>query len=69
MHSSSNDLDMSIDANRELSQNYSQNDKRVVPDESTCFEPSHLDLHCLHRSLYQSTGLKELSFIHLAGMG
>ena len=32
----------------------------VDPDEMAHYEPSHLDLHCLHRYLYQSTGLKGL---------
>ena len=30
------------------------------PDETTHYEPSHLDLHCLHKYLYRSTGLKGL---------
>ena len=30
----------------------------VDPDEMAHYEPSHLDLHCLHRYLYWSTGLK-----------
>ena len=30
------------------------------PDEKAHFEPSHQDLHCLHRYLYPSTGLKGL---------
>ena len=32
----------------------------VDPDETAHYEPSHLDLHCLHRHLYQSMGLKGL---------
>ena len=28
------------------------------PDEMAHCEPSHLDLHCFHIYLYQSTGLK-----------
>ena len=32
----------------------------VDPDEMAHDEPSHLDLHCLHRCLYQSTGFKGL---------
>ena len=31
------------------------------PDETARYEPSHQDLHCLHRYLFRSTGLKELS--------
>ena len=31
----------------------------VDPDEMAHYEPSPLDLHCLHRSLYRSTGLKD----------
>ena len=34
--------------------------KSVNPDEMAHHEPSHMDLHCLHRYLYQSTGLKAL---------
>ena len=30
----------------------------VDPDEMAHYEPPHLDLYCLHRCLYQSTGLK-----------
>ena len=30
------------------------------PDEMAHYELSHLDLHCLHTYLYQSTGLKWL---------
>ena len=29
------------------------------PDEMAHYEPSHLDLHCLRRYLYQSKRLKE----------
>ena len=28
----------------------------VDPDEMAHYEPSHQDLHCLHRYLYQSSG-------------
>ena len=28
------------------------------PDEMAHYEPSHLDVHCLHRYLYQSKWLK-----------
>ena len=31
----------------------------VAPDETACYyKPSHLDLPCLHRCLFWSTGLK-----------
>ena len=32
----------------------------VDPDETARYEPSHLDLHCLHRHLFWSAGLKGL---------
>ena len=35
----------------------------VDPDEMAHYEPSHLDLHCLHWYLYRSTGLTELKGI------
>ena len=35
----------------------------VDPDETAHFEPSHLDLHCLHKYLYWSIGLKGLIFV------
>ena len=31
------------------------------PDETTRYEPSHLGLHCLHRCMYWSAGMKWLS--------
>ena len=37
----------------------------VDPDEMAHYEPSHLDLHCLHRYLYWSTGLKRVKLIFL----
>ena len=33
----------------------------VNPGEMSHYEPSHLDLHCLHRYLYLSIGLKGLN--------
>ena len=33
----------------------------VHPDEMAHYEPFHLDIHCLHRYLFWSTGLKGLS--------
>ena len=30
----------------------------VGPDETARYEPSHLDLHCLHMYLFWSAGLK-----------
>ena len=32
----------------------------VDPDETALYEPSHLDLHCLHRYPFRSAGLKGL---------
>ena len=32
----------------------------VDPDEMAHYEPSHLDLHCMHKHLNWSTGLKRL---------
>ena len=29
----------------------------VVPDETALYEPSHLDLHCLHRYRNRCTGI------------
>ena len=34
--------------------------KSVDPDEVASYKPSHLDLHCLHRCLFRSAGLKGL---------
>ena len=33
----------------------------VDPDETAHYEPSHLDLHCLHWYLFWSTGLNGLT--------
>ena len=33
----------------------------IEPDETARNEPSHLDLHCLHRYLFSSEGLKRLT--------
>ena len=33
----------------------------VDPDETACYEPSHLDLHCFHRYLFWSAGQKGLN--------
>ena len=35
---------------------------RVGPDETARYEPSHLDLHCLHMYLFWCDGLKRLNF-------
>ena len=54
-------LDMYIDVNRGfslISENKIANS--VDPDETAHYEAFHLDLHCLHRSMFQSTGLKSL---------
>ena len=48
---------MSIDARR----GFSLKSETVDPDEMACYEPSHLDLQYLHRYLYWSTWLKELT--------
>ena len=44
----------------------------VDPDETACYEQSDLDLHCLHRYLFWSAGLKLLTFksqITIAALG
>ena len=33
----------------------------ISPGETSCYEPSHLDLYCLHRHLRWSTKLKRLT--------
>ena len=48
---------MSTVANRGASQKSKQNGNRVDPDEMAHYEPSHLDLHCLHRYLFWSARL------------
>ena len=35
----------------------------VDPDEKARYEPSHLDLSCLQRYLYESVGLKEFKYM------
>ena len=35
----------------------------VDPNEMAHYEPSHLDLHCLHRDMFWSVGLKGLNLI------
>ena len=40
--------------------NYNKKANSVDPDETAHYEPSHLDLHCLHRYQDLSTGLKGL---------
>ena len=42
-------LDMSIVANRDVSQNKNRMANNVNPDETAHYEPSHQDLHCLRR--------------------
>ena len=39
--------------------------KSVDPNQTAHYEPSHLDLHCLHWLLYRSTGFKELKNLPL----
>ena len=36
----------------------------VDPDETAHYEPSHQDLHCLHRFLVWSAGLKSEANLH-----
>ena len=36
----------------------------VDPDETACYEWSHLDLHCLQKYLYWSAGMKGLTSLH-----
>ena len=36
-------------------------ENNVGPDETACYEPSHLDLHCLQRYLCWSAGMNELN--------
>ena len=52
---------MSIDTNRNFSKTTKQKGSSVDPDETARYEPSHLDLHCLHRYLFWSDGLKGLT--------
>ena len=52
-------LDRSIVENRSFSQNWkSRMTNSVDPDGTARNEPSHLDLHCLHRHLCRSAGVK-----------
>ena len=51
-------LDMSIMANRDVSQNQNRMANSVDPDETAHYEPSHQDLHCLHEYFIWSAGLK-----------
>ena len=39
----------------------------VDPDETARYEPSHHRLHCLHRYLFWSAGLKGLRYIKKKG--
>ena len=39
----------------------SQKANSVDPDETARYEPSHLDLHCLHRYMFWSAVLKGLT--------
>ena len=47
-------LDMSIVANRDVSQNQIRMKNSGDPDETAQYEPSHQDLHCLHMFLVWS---------------
>ena len=55
-------LDTSIAAKRVSITNQEQNSKSD-PDETSFYELSHLDLHCLQKCLSWSTGLKGLCFL------
>ena len=57
-------LVMSIIVNSFLPIIISRRATYVDPDETVQFEQSHLDLHCLHRYLYRSTGLKGLTHLN-----
>ena len=37
----------------------------VDPDETARYEPSHQDLHCLHKYLFRSAGLEGLNNIYI----
>ena len=42
-------LDLATDENRGFNLNSKTMSNCVGPDKTACFDPSHLDLHCLHR--------------------
>ena len=66
MHSSISNLDTSNAANRDIHQKINNRmANNVEPDEMAHYEPSYLDLHCLQRYLFWSTGLKRLIQINL----
>ena len=52
---------MSIVANRISVKNLELMANCVDPDETAHYEPSHLELHCLHKHLFWSTRLKRLN--------
>ena len=54
-------LDMSIIANRDVSQNKNRMANSVNPDETAHDEPSHQDLHCWRRYLSLSAELTRLT--------
>ena len=55
-------LDMSTDANRVSVKNQNENANSVDPNETASYKPFYLDLHCLHIYLFQSSGLKGLTY-------
>ena len=55
-------LDTSTVANRDI-KNQEQTANSADPDETAHHEPSHLDLHCLNKSLFWSTVLKGFSLV------
>ena len=64
MDSSSLNLNKSTDENTgSIQDKIKQNINGVDPDETARHEPSHLDLHCLHRCLFWSAGLKGLKYL------
>ena len=56
-------LDKSTVENRDVSKFKNRMTNSVDPDETACYEPSHLDLHCLHRHLCWSAVLKRLILV------
>ena len=53
-------LDASTDTYKAFSKIKSRMANSVDPDETAHYEPSHQDIHCLHRYRYWSVGMKGL---------
>ena len=49
---------MSTDANWGFSLKSNRMPNCVDLEETTCYEPSHLDMQCLHKYLFWSAGMK-----------